>query len=378
MQQGFRVGMTRTLRSSSGGGRSLGRIGLEALENELGIETFFLKRYRRVLGHDDVDGLDALIIENATLPAEAVTNSEQLVLVARFGAGYDAVDVDACTREGILVTNAPDGVRRPMASAYLALILALTLRLVEKDRLMRKGRWTEAHALWGVGLCGRTLGVVGLGSIGTELLRLARPLQMRYLASGPRLTPQALRSAGARAVPLATLLAELDVVCIAVPLTTETRGLIGAAELGSMKPTAFLINASRGPVVDQQALIAALRSGQIRGAGLDVFAVEPVRAGDELLALDNVILTPHSLGHTDELLLLTGRSVASSILEVARGKRPRHLVNPDVLASPRLRARIAVNRRSRSEGPIPAQAAAERQSHSESLTPRRTGPESRQ
>jgi D-3-phosphoglycerate dehydrogenase len=180
-----------------------------------------------------------------------------------------------------------------------------------------------------------------MGNIGRETLRLIAPLDMRLLVHDPYLDEEAARAAGATPATLETLLREADFVCIAVPLTAGTRGLIGEPQLRLMKPTAFLINASRGPIVDQRALTRALTDGWIQGAGLDVFEQEPIAPDDPLLALHNVILTPHSLGNTDECYVLAGRSAGQSVLDVAAGRVPRFVVNRAVLDDPRLQAKLA-------------------------------------
>ena len=286
-------------------------------------------------------GYDALVLEQMQLRASSLDGLDRLILVARYGVGFDSVDVEACTASGVIVSNTPDGVQRPMAAVNLALLLAISMRLVQKDRMTRDGRWEEAGRMLGTGLTGRTLGLIGMGNIGTETLVLARPLGMRHVVHDPFADASRIRAAGAEAASLDELLGQSDVVVLGVPLTAATRHLVGARELALMRPSACLVNTTRGPVVDEAALVDALRAGRLAGAALDVFEVEPVEAGNPLLALDNVIVTPHALGSTDECFSLIGRSVTSAIRAVADGRPPRYVVNPAVLAHPRVSARLA-------------------------------------
>jgi phosphoglycerate dehydrogenase-like enzyme len=339
MTSKFRVGLTRYFMKPDGS-QNLAEYGLDGLDEAEGIEWAFLAEGAPEITPEQAEPFDALVVEAASVPAATVTGAGRLALVTRWGAGFDSVDVEACTRAGVVVTNAPDATARPMASANLAFILALSLRMLTKDRLTREGRWGEWPLYMGMGLTGRTLGLVGMGHIGRETLRLAAPLEMRFVVHDPFVSPDAVREAGASPVTLDELLLQSDIVCIAVPLTPQTRGLIGAEQIRLMKPTAYLVNTARGPIVDQQALAAALTEGRIQGAGLDVFEKEPIEPDDPLLRLDNVVLTPHALGCTDECFVLTGRSNVQNVLDVAHGRVPRFVVNPTVLNDPRLQERL--------------------------------------
>jgi D-3-phosphoglycerate dehydrogenase len=188
----------------------------------------------------------------------------------------------------------------------------------------------------GMGLSNRVLGIIGLGNIGREVSALARPFGMRHLASDPYATPAVAEAAGLELVPLETLLAEADFVVICCALTAETHHLIDGKCLGLMKPSSYLINVARGPIVDQPALTAALKAGHIQGAGLDVFEQEPIDPHDPLVTLENVILTPHALCWTDECFRGIGRSACAGILEVASGRLPQHVVNQEVESQPLL------------------------------------------
>jgi D-3-phosphoglycerate dehydrogenase len=266
------------------------------------------------------------------------TPNLRLKLVSRHGVGYDSVDVPAMTRVGVLVANTPNAVPRPVATIALTFILALAHRLFTKDRLTREARWAERAEHMGTGLTGRTLGVVGAGGIGKELLRMARAFDLRLLFSDPYVDATAIETLGAKKVPLDELMAQADFVVVACLLNDETRHLIGARELARMKPTAYLINVARGPIVDERALYDALAARRIAGAGLDVFEEEPTPASNPILKLDNVIVTPHALAWTDELFSNIARTAIAAILAVAAGRQPEYLVNPEALSHPRVRA----------------------------------------
>jgi D-3-phosphoglycerate dehydrogenase len=261
--------------------------------------------------------------------------------VARFGVGYDNVDVLACTANNVMLTITPDGVRRPVASSVLAFLLALAHRLPTKDRLTREGRWSERLDYMGHGLIGKTLGVIGLGNIGREVFRLAAPLDMRHVGHDPLVTPAQAAASGIQWLPLDELLATADYVVICCALTKETEHLLNAARLEQMKPTAFLINVARGPIVDQAALTHVLQQRKIAGAALDVFEQEPIDPRDPLIMLDNVILAPHAICWTDECFLNNGRSAIRSVLDYASGRAPQFVVNRDVLDQPAMQAKLA-------------------------------------
>lgn len=255
----------------------------------------------------------------------------RLRLVARFGVGYDTVDVPACTEHGVILCITPDGVRRPMATAALTFMLMLAQKIPTKDRLTREGRWAERVNHFGTGLSGRVLGSIGVGNIGAELFRLAGPLSMRHIACDPYVTPQAVAPLGVRLVDLDTLFREADFLCVNCPLDASTRHLVSDRQFALMKPTAYFINTARGPIVDEAALCRALDDGRIAGAGIDVFEREPVAADNPLLRMDNVVLTPHHAGLTDECINTIAAGVFSACRDLADGRQPRNVVNTQVL-----------------------------------------------
>jgi phosphoglycerate dehydrogenase-like enzyme len=333
MRQPFQVGLTTEYRALVDR-HGLDGTGLGDLTGAPGVEWRFLEPDSGELTGGAVEGFDALVIADQRITKSTVDGS-QLRLVARFGVGYDNVDVAACTAAGVLVSITPDGVRRPVAAAGLTLLLALTHRVREKDLLVRTGRWSERLAHIGTGLDGRVLGIVGLGNIGGEVARLCRPLGMVHVAHDPYVDPARAAALGVRLVGLDELVAEADAIIITCALTPETRGMVDAGRIARMKPGAVLVNIARGAVVDQDALTEALAGRRIGGAALDVFDLEPLPAGHPLLGLDNVLLTPHGITWTDQLIRGNGASVARAVLAVAAGRVPEHVLNPEALAHPR-------------------------------------------
>jgi D-3-phosphoglycerate dehydrogenase len=338
MPEPFRVGLTRDILDSRGE-PAFGRRALEILDAAPNLHWEYIPEALTELGPDQAARYDAVYLNVARAPAAAVARADcRLRVVARHGVGYDSVDVPAMTRAGVVVTNTPSSMPRPVATIALSFVLALAGRLFLKDRLTRTGRWHERMDNMGIGLTGRTLGVVGAGRIGKEFLRMARVLDMRLLAADPYVNEIELGYLGARKVDLATLLRESDFVVVCCLLNEQTRHLVGAPQFALMKPAAFFVNVARGPIVDEQALIAALRAQRIAGAALDVFEKEPVDSANPLLAMDNVIVTPHSLCWTDECFHNMAATGLRSIVDALAGRRPEFVVNPEVLDHPRVRA----------------------------------------
>lgn len=324
----FKVGLTRELRDAQGE-PAFGRRALTVLEANPAIEWEYIPEALREITPEVAARYDAIYVNAPKVTRASVARDDCRVRIfARHGVGYDSVDVAAMTERGILVTNTPLAVRRPVAVAALTLLFALTGRLFVKDRLTRAGRWAERTSHMGVGLIGRTLGVVGAGGIGQELLRVAQPFGMRLVVADPYVDEAVLGPLGARRLPLDALLGEADFIVVSCLLNEETRHLIGAPQFARMKPTAFFINMARGPVVDEEALIDALQAQRIAGAGIDVFEQEPVDPANPLLRLDNVIVTPHALCWTDECFHDIASSGLQSIVDVSLGRRPAHLVDP--------------------------------------------------
>ena len=334
----FRLGITRDCLTPDGDRANFDERAFAVLE---GLNWEFLPQFAEQITPDDVARYDAIVSLRPALTAASLAGTDhRLKLLARFGAGFDNVDLTAADRAGLLITNAPDGVRRPVATSILTFILALSHKLMIKDRLTRTGRWTERTRFMGEGLVGKVVGSIGFGSIAQEAFRLLAPLDMVQLAYSPSKHPAEAAALNVREVDLDTLLRESDYVCINAPLTPSSRRMIGAPELGLMKPTAYLINTGRGQIVDEPALYATLAEGRIAGAALDVFEQEPVAPDNPILALENVIVSPHSLCWTDECYRGIAESAFRSVVAVAKGGRPVNLVNPAALDHPRWAGRL--------------------------------------
>ena len=287
-----------------------------------------------------VRGCDMVISGATCWDARALAGNEQLVAVLFLGVGYDHIDVEALTRADTMLCFAPNAVRRPMACTIITFVLALAMRLINKDRITRAGRWGDQRQYRGEGLTGKTLGSIGVGNIGHEMFRLAAPFGMRHLGCDPHVQQEDIADAEVELVDMDTLLAESDFVSVSVPLSDATHHLVSTRELTLMKETAYLISTSRGAVVDEHALIRALQDGQIQGAGLDVFEQEPVDPDNPLLEMDNVVVTPHSLCHTDEFYKTTWCGKIRQATQIARGEVPEYLVNKEVLERPGLQAKL--------------------------------------
>lgn len=332
----FKVGLTRDLLAASGQ-PSFGAAPLEVLgAAKDALQWEYIPESVSEITPDQAARYDAIYVNSPRVTAASVARSDcRLQLVARHGVGYDSVDIPAMTRAGILVTNTPIAVRRPVATMAITYVLALAQKILIKDRLTRSGNWTQRNEHMGRGLTGKTLGIVGAGGTGQEMLRLVRGFDMRLLAADPYADAGSIEALGAKLVPLPTLLHEADFVVLMCLLNDETRHLIDAKALALMKPGAYLVNVARGPVVDEPALIEALEAKRIAGAGLDVFEDEPVTPDNPLLKMEHVIVSPHALCWTDECFNAIATDGLTSVVDVARHRRPAYLVNPDALKAPR-------------------------------------------
>jgi phosphoglycerate dehydrogenase-like enzyme len=315
---------------------------LSPLRSEPNVEVDYVAPVDGVMPAAGLAGHDALILLTPKFDKGSVPADGRLAIVARFGVGYDSVDVEACTAAGIALAITPDGVRRPVAVAILTFILALAGKLMVKDQITRQGPagFAKKTDHMGVGLVGRTLGSVGIGNIGAEMFRLCKPLGMKFIAHDPFADRGVADALGVRLVDLETVFREGDFVTVNCPLMPETTHLVNAERLALMKPTAFLINTARGPIVDQKALTKVLQERRIAGAALDVLEKEPPDADDPILKLDNVIFAPHALCWTDQCFAGIGASDVRAVLEVAQGRDPAGVVNKAVLASPAWRKKL--------------------------------------
>jgi len=276
---------------------------------------------------------DALVVRSETkVTAEVLDAAPRLRVVGRAGVGVDNIDIEAATRRGVLVLNAPTGNTIAATEHAIAMMLALARNLPAADRSLRAGLW-ERSRFMGIELRDKTLGVYGLGKIGFEVARIAREgLHMRVIAHDPLVTADRAQQAGAELCDFETLLTQSDFLTVHVPLTDATRGVIGAAELARMRTGARLINVARGGIIDEHALAGAIRGGHIAGAAIDVFTKEPPDPGHPLLQLEQVVVTPHLGASTREAQVNVAFDVADQIVEYLAGGTPRYAVNaPTVL-----------------------------------------------
>lgn len=298
-----------------------------------------------VINADELIDVDILVTSTGEtkIRSESLPKSGRLALIARAGAGYDDVDIPACTANHVAVAIASDAVRRPTAVAALTLILAVATRLIPKHNIALKGPkdWARLSNYLSADLTGKTLGLVGLGSIGREVASLVAPLGVRIIAHDPYAKPETAASVGAQLVGFEALLEDADIVSLHVPLSDATYHLMDARRLGLMKPTAFLINTSRGRVVDQKALTVCLAAGRIAGAGLDVLEKEPPDEDDPLLRLDNVVLSAHALNWTDTLAARLAETNIRAILALTEQQDPSGVVNSEVLKSAAWRQKLS-------------------------------------
>jgi D-3-phosphoglycerate dehydrogenase / 2-oxoglutarate reductase len=270
----------------------------------------------------------------AQMPAEVIRALEGCRVIARYGIGLDTIDLPEATAMGIVVTNVPDYCIDEVSDHALALILALARGIVRLDRAVHRGSWSPSDARPLRRIPGRTLGLVGFGRIARRLAEKAAALGFRVVATDPYVPADAMAGAGVEPRDLDTLLAESDVVSLHAPLSDESRHLIGSPELARMKDGAVLVNTSRGPLVDVEALRVALENGRLGGAGLDVLETEPPAHDDPLLARPDVIVTPHAAFYSEESIAELQRKAAEQVVVALSGGRPPYAVNADELGLP--------------------------------------------
>jgi D-3-phosphoglycerate dehydrogenase len=262
--------------------------------------------------------------------ADLLRRAPNLLIVSSNGAGFDPVDVEACTAAGVIVVNQSGGNAQSVAEHALGMMLTLSKRIIEADRALRREAGVNRNNLVGTEVHGRTIGIVGIGNVGRRIAALCNGLLgMKVLAYDPYLTSAEIAARGAEKVELDDLMRRSDYVSINCPLTRESRGMIGASQFGLMQPHAFFITTARGFIHDEDALLAALRDRRIAGAGLDVWAKEPPPPEHPLLQFDNVLASPHTAGVTNEARANMGRIAAEQVLDALDGNRPPRLINPE-------------------------------------------------
>jgi phosphoglycerate dehydrogenase-like enzyme len=287
---------------------------------------------------DQFDGIFALATH---FTAGSLKGVERLAVVARWGVGYDRIDVAALTAADVLLAITPNAVRTPVAESIFTLILALAKNLLIQDRITRQGKWRGDLPRMGWNLRGKVLGSIGCGNIGREMFRLAKPFGFsRLLAYDPYVGPEILEDLGVEAALKETVFEESDFVAVNSLLNEETQGSIGEKDFRRMKPTAYFINTARGPIVRERELIRALQEGWIAGAGLDVFEQEPPPKDHPLFAMDNVVVTPHGLPWTTDLVRDNGVEACDNLLRIARGELPDSIVNREVIERPGFQSKL--------------------------------------
>jgi len=335
----FMVALTADFNDDSGGPR-FQDIGFSVLDKHPHIERRLFKEHRDPIAAGQIGEAQGVIALTPSVTTQTVSQPDSLLVLARFGVGYDNVDVKACTAADVLVTITVGAVDRPVAEATIGWMIALSHNMRIKDGLVRTGLWNVRSNCMGRELRDRTLGVIGLGRIARKLIELLRGFGMNQpLAYDPHSGPETAASAGARLVPLDTLLREADFVSIHCPLTEQTRGLIGARELALMKPDAYLLNTARGGIVDEDALYQALKDRRIAGAAIDCFAQEPILKPHRFGDLDNVLLAPHSIAWTNEAFRDMGRAACQVMVDLSLGEKPRGVLNPELFDRPAFQAK---------------------------------------
>jgi len=284
---------------------------------------------------DKVATVDALVsLLSDKIDPEVFNAAPKLKIVSQLAVGFDNIDIAEATRRGIYVTNTPEVLTDTTADFAWALLMTIARRVVEADKYVRTGKWKVSWhpaMLSGRDIYGATIGIIGAGRIGYAVAKRAKGFDMRVLFYDVIPRPEMEKDFRAKKVDLDTLLKESDFVSVHVPLMKETHHLVNAQKLSLMKKTAYLINNSRGPVVDEKALYEALREGQIAGAGLDVFEQEPTPVDNPLLKLDNVVVAPHISSASLETRAKMSEMVAENLVAFFEGKRPPNLVNSDVI-----------------------------------------------
>jgi len=340
MADSFRVALSGDFKKADGS-PTYPDFDLGPLKSAPGVEMVFIDSASPIKA-EQLEDFDALILLAHRFGRESVPKSRRLAVIARFGVGYDTVDVEACTDADIALVITPDGVRRPVAVSIVTLMLALTGKLMIKDKLTREAAtgFAKRSDHMGVGLVGRTLGALGIGNIGAELFRLVRPFDMKFIAHDPYADKAVAKELGIELVSIEDLFRRSDVLSVSCPLTPDTRHIVNAERLALMKPTAYIINTARGPIIDQKALTEVLQKRAIAGAGLDVLEAEPPDPNDPILTLDNVILAPHALCWTDQCFAGNGAADVRAVIDVQHGRVPRGVVNRKVLESARFKERL--------------------------------------
>lgn len=291
---------------------------------------------------DIIDQYDGLLVLGMRFDEASFEGVERLACLSRWGVGFDMIDIEAATRAEVMVSLTPEAITRAVAEAQIALIFALAKRLPDLDKRTRVGLWREGMPIVGTDVAGKTLTSVGLGRIAAEMFKLAKGIGFgRLLAYDPYCSTDRARAAGVELVDLPSVMSQGDFVTVNTFLNDSTRGMIGPEQFALMKPTAYFVNTARGPIVQEAALIDALSEGRIAGAGIDVFEREPTPLDNPLLAMENVIVSPHGMAWTREGLAGNSRDCCRNMLAVTRGEVPPCLADPKAALRSGVQAKLA-------------------------------------
>lgn len=327
----FKVGITRDFLTQEGN-LTYKDMGLSILEKAEGIVYEFMQENQSPVTPGMLKEYDAVISLSPAYNKDSFNGVTRLKAICRFGVGYDMVDLNACNDANVLVTITRGAVNYSVAESVITWMLALTHRVFEKDRLVRTGKWADRSMYTGTELRNRTLGIIGLGGIGGKLVQMLQTFDMNPpVAYDPFADPVKAEAYGVKLVDLDTLMRQSDFVSVNCPLTEETHNLISTHELSLLKKNAYIINTARGGIINEEALIKILVSESIAGYATDVYEKEPPDESHPLFKLDNVMLAPHCIAWTDELFREIGRMACRQVLQVAQGKIPDHVINPEVL-----------------------------------------------
>lgn len=318
--------------------RRIPEIGIEMLQEkgydlDINDENRVLDKEEIIDRIEDKDALLCLLTDE--IDRDIIEAGENLKVISNYAVGYDNIEVEAASEKGIPVTNTPGVLTDATAEIAWALIFSVARRIPEGDKFVRQDRFEgwDPTLMLGREITGKTLGIVGMGNIGSAVARKSAGFDMDILYHSRSRKEEVEEELGAEKAPLDELLKESDIVSLHVPLNEETEGMISWGELKKMKDTAYLINTARGEVVDEEALIEALQSGRIAGAGIDVYADEPHGANPDYYNLNNVVLSPHLGSATHRARNGMAEMAADNLIAVLEEKRPDHIVNPEVLDS---------------------------------------------
>ncbi len=322
----FTLGISGDLLTSDGN-PCFGEEPLEVIYKEKQILCEWMEPSIQTLSEKETSKYDAILLNSPKITRNSINpKNNKLKIVSRFGVGYDSVDLDVLKKNKIILTNTPHAVRRPVAVASLTMILSLAGKIIIKDNLLRRGRWSERTNYMGVGLINKTLGIIGLGGIGKEFVKISKDLFKRVVCYDPFVSRDEMKTLSVDKVEFDEIANLSDFIVILCDLNENTRGMIDINFFNKMKSSSYLINMSRGPVVNENDLITALKQNKIAGAGLDVMKNEPIEKNNELINLKNTILTPHSLCWTDECFNSIAKEAISSIINFYYNKRILNIV----------------------------------------------------